>query len=87
MGLSNVVPGDNIQLAIVSGDEEGYFSAQRSASGGSISVQRPITEPKDFLLNVETQLWRYGTVSTFVAKISVYVTHDLSSTPISLSPL
>ncbi|XP_029108187.1 fibulin-1 isoform X3 [Scleropages formosus] len=83
MGPSNAVPGDDVQLAVVSGNEEGYFSAQRLSSGGAITIQRPITEPRDFLLFVEMKLRRYGTFSTFLAKISVFVTHDLSGVLVS----
>ncbi|KAG7455868.1 hypothetical protein MATL_G00245510 [Megalops atlanticus] len=81
MGPSNSVPGDDVQLAIVGGNEDGFFGAQKLSSGGVIAVQRPIAEPRDFLLSVEMRLLRYGTVSTYMAKIRVFVTDDLSSLP------
>ncbi|XP_023647168.1 fibulin-1-like isoform X3 [Paramormyrops kingsleyae] len=76
MGPSNSVPGDDIQLDIVSGNEEGLFGVQELASGGVIMVQQPITEARDFQLTAKMNLRRYGTVSTYLAKISVFVTHE-----------
>ncbi|KAG9335463.1 hypothetical protein JZ751_004592 [Albula glossodonta] len=87
MGPSNTVPGDDIQLAIVSGNEDGFFSTQRLSSGGLIVVQKPITEPRDFLLTVELTLQRYGTLSTYLAKMHIFVTHDQASLPSQLAPL
>ncbi|XP_048869640.1 fibulin-1-like isoform X2 [Brienomyrus brachyistius] len=81
MGPSNSVPGDDIQLDIVGGNEEGLFGVQKLASGGVIMVRRPITEARDFLLTAKMKLRRYGTVSTYVAKISVFVTHEQLDTP------
>ncbi|XP_066580415.1 fibulin-1 isoform X2 [Amia ocellicauda] len=76
MGPSNSVPGDDILITIVDGNDEGYFSAQKVNSGGIVAVQRPIPHPQDFLLTVEMKLFRYGTLSTFLAKIHVFVTVD-----------
>uniref|UniRef100_A0A8C9W3H0 Fibulin-1 n=1 Tax=Scleropages formosus TaxID=113540 RepID=A0A8C9W3H0_SCLFO len=84
MGPSNAVPGDDIQLNIIGGNEEGFFGTQRLASGGMVQVQQPITEPGDFLLTVEMKLLRYGTLSTYLAKISVFVTRDPNA-PLGLS--
>ncbi|XP_042563051.1 fibulin-1-like [Clupea harengus] len=75
MGPSNSIPEDNIQLAIVAGNQEGYFSAQRQGYGGVISLQKTLTHPQDFLLSVEMRLTRYGTVTLYLAKIAVFVTH------------
>ncbi|XP_061108001.1 fibulin-1 isoform X2 [Conger conger] len=79
MGPSNLVPGDQVQLSIVDGNQDGYFSTQKLSTGGVIAVQQPIREPRDFLLTVEMKLVRYGTNSTYVAKIRVYVTQDMPS--------
>ncbi|KAK2832382.1 hypothetical protein Q7C36_015844 [Tachysurus vachellii] len=76
MGPSSSVPGDNIQLLIVDGDAEGFFSIQKTAHGAVVSVQRPLPEPRDFLLTVEIRLIRYGITSIFVAKIAVFVVND-----------
>uniref|UniRef100_A0A0E9WZF7 Fibulin C-terminal Ig-like domain-containing protein n=2 Tax=Anguilla anguilla TaxID=7936 RepID=A0A0E9WZF7_ANGAN len=85
MGPSNSVPGDQVQLTIANGNEDGYFSTQKMSTGGVIAVQRPIMRPRDFLLTVEMKLLRYGTPSIYVARIRVFVTQDLSSHQNSLS--
>ncbi|KAG5267223.1 hypothetical protein AALO_G00219360 [Alosa alosa] len=84
MGPSNSTPEDNIQLAIVAGNEEGYFSAQKQGYGGVISLQRTLTQPRDFLLSVEMRLTRYSTASLYLAKIAVFVTHGQPVPPIRL---
>ncbi|TSK13190.1 Fibulin-1 [Bagarius yarrelli] len=76
MGPTSSVPGDNIQLHIVDGDAEEFFSIQKTAHGGVVSVQKPLLEPRDFLLTVEIRLIRYGITSIFVAKIAVFVVPD-----------
>ncbi|KAM4615099.1 fibulin-1-like [Polymixia lowei] len=76
MGPSNSVAGDDVLLDIVSGDEDGYFSAQRQAHGGVISLRRALPQPRDFFLTVEMRLVRYGTTHLYVAKIAVFVTHE-----------
>ncbi|KAM6986676.1 fibulin-1-like isoform 2-T2 [Aplochiton taeniatus] len=81
MGPSNSVSGDSIQLDIVSGDEEGYFSAQKQANGGVISLHRALTHPRDFYLTVEMRLIRYGTVHLYIAKIAMFVTHEQPIAP------
>ncbi|XP_066523169.1 fibulin-1-like [Hoplias malabaricus] len=73
MGPSTSVPGDYVQLSITDGDEEGFFSIQKTTHGGVIYLQRPLTRPRDFLLTVEIRLSRYGTVTLFQAKIAVFV--------------
>ncbi|KAG9329680.1 hypothetical protein JZ751_002403, partial [Albula glossodonta] len=85
MGPSNLVPGDEVQLTIVDGNQDRYFSSQKLSTGGVIAVQRPISEARDFLLTVEMKLIRYGTVSTYVAKISIFVTKELPGHPNNLS--
>ncbi|KAL2102274.1 hypothetical protein ACEWY4_001442 [Coilia grayii] len=84
MGPSNSIPEDAIHLAIVGGNEEGYFSAQRQGYGGVITLQRTLTQPRDFLLSVEMRLMRFGTVSLYLAKIAVFVTHGQPVPPMRL---
>ncbi|KAJ6668450.1 hypothetical protein lerEdw1_011932 [Lerista edwardsae] len=70
MGPANGVPGDKIQLSIISGNEEGFFTTKKvNNHSGVVSIQRPIPEPRDLLLTVQMQLFRHGTVSTFIAKL------------------
>ncbi|XP_047430594.1 fibulin-1-like isoform X2 [Mugil cephalus] len=76
MGPSNSVPGDEMLLSIVSGDEEGYFAVQQQAHGGVISLRRALSMPRDFNLTVEMRLIRYGTSHLYMAKIAVFVTHE-----------
>ncbi|CAB1317003.1 unnamed protein product, partial [Coregonus sp. 'balchen'] len=75
MGPSNSVPGDDIQLDIIAGDQGSFFSAHRLAHSRVISLQSIVTEPRDFLLTVEMRLIRYGTVHLYMAKIAVFITH------------
>lgn len=76
MGPSNSVPGDQMLLNIVSGDEEGYFIVQQQAHGGIISLRHALSKPQDFFLTVEMRLIRYGTAHLYMAKIAVFVTHE-----------
>ncbi|XP_063074215.1 fibulin-1-like [Engraulis encrasicolus] len=84
MGPSNAIPEDGVRLAIVGGNEEGYFSTQKQGYGGVITLQRTLTQPRDFLLSVEMRLTRFGTVSFYLAKIAVFVTHGQPVPPIRL---
>lgn len=80
MGPSNTVLGDNLQVAIVDGNQAGYFAAQRLENGGVIVVQKPISVPQDFEILLEMKLWRFGNLSTYLSKIRVFVTEeDLSN--------
>uniref|UniRef100_A0A8C6V2C2 Fibulin 1 n=1 Tax=Neogobius melanostomus TaxID=47308 RepID=A0A8C6V2C2_9GOBI len=81
MGPSNSVPGDKMEISIVSGDEEGYFTVQQQTHGGVISLQHTLTEPSDFLLTVEMRLLRYGKSHLYMAKIAVFVTLEQSFKP------
>ncbi|XP_037617123.1 fibulin-1-like isoform X2 [Sebastes umbrosus] len=81
MGPANSVLGDQMLLNIVSGDEEGYFVVQQHAHGGEISLSRTLSEPRDFFLTVEMRLIRYGTAHLYMAKIAVFVTHELPIRP------
>ncbi|XP_031754337.1 fibulin-1 isoform X3 [Xenopus tropicalis] len=78
MGPSHSLPGDDIQLSITSGNERDYFATKYvNAHSGLISVQQPIAEPQDILLTIQMSLTRYGTLSTFIAKLHVFVTPEL----------
>lgn len=76
MGPSNTVPGDHVQIAIIGGNKGDFFSMQRVPSGGEMAVTRPITEPQDFELSLEMRLLRYGTTSTYLAKVRVFVVQE-----------
>ncbi|KAG9491268.1 hypothetical protein GDO78_006572, partial [Eleutherodactylus coqui] len=78
MGPSHALPGDNIQLSITSGNEKGYFVTKNvNSHSGLVAVQQPITEPQDFLLTIQMDLIRHGTLNTFIAKLYVFVTAEL----------
>uniref|UniRef100_A0A8C9J638 Fibulin-1 n=1 Tax=Panthera tigris altaica TaxID=74533 RepID=A0A8C9J638_PANTA len=78
MGPSNAVPGDSMQLAITSGNEEGFFSTRKvSHHSGVVALTKPVPEPRDLLLTVKMDLYRHGTVSSFVAKLFVFVSAEL----------
>uniref|UniRef100_A0A3B5B9F5 Fibulin 1 n=1 Tax=Stegastes partitus TaxID=144197 RepID=A0A3B5B9F5_9TELE len=76
VGPSNSAAGDQMQLDVVSGDEDGYFVVQQQAHGGVVSLRRVLTEPRDFFLTLEMRLIRYGTTHLYTAKIVVFVTHE-----------
>ncbi|KAK2490176.1 hypothetical protein MC885_002449 [Smutsia gigantea] len=74
MGPSNAVPGDRMQLAITDGNEEGFFTTRKvSHHSGVVALTKPVPEPRDLLLTVKMDLYRHGTVSSFVAKLYVFV--------------
>ncbi|XP_028584475.1 fibulin-1 isoform X2 [Podarcis muralis] len=78
MGPTSAVPGDKIQLSIISGNEEGFFTTKQVSSHSHVvSMQQPITEPRDLLLTIQMQLFRHGTVTTFIAKLFVFVSAQL----------
>lgn len=77
-GPSHALPGDNILLSITHGNEDNYFNAQElNTHSGIVFVHRQITEPRDFLLNVEMKLLRHGVTNIFVAKIYIVVTAEV----------
>lgn len=86
MGASNSVPGDKMLFNIISGNEEGYFGVEQKAHGGEISLRRALYAPRDFFLTVEMRLIRYGTAHLYMAKIAVFVTHELSIRPSGTFP-
>ncbi|XP_035384035.1 fibulin-1 [Electrophorus electricus] len=73
MGPSMSVPVDDVQLAVVDGDTEGFFDVLKMPNGVMVYLQKPLDEPRDFLLTVEITLSRYSIVSRFIAKIAVFV--------------
>lgn len=80
MGPSNSALGDDIEVGIVDGNQEGYFSAKRQDHGGVLVVQKPIAAPQDFEISLEMKLRRYGHLSVYLFKIRLFVTpEDLSN--------
>lgn len=74
MGPSHNVAGDDIQVVITAGNEGGFFKTERLPTGGVMSVAKAIDEPQDFDLSLELKLRRYGMLSTYLAKVLVFVT-------------
>lgn len=73
MGPSHNIAGDDIQVAITAGNEGGFFKTARLPTGGVMSVAKVIDKPQDFELSLELRLRRYGTLSTYLAKVLVFV--------------
>lgn len=74
MGPSHIVAEDDIQVVITAGNEGGFFKTARVPTGGVMSVAKVIDEPQDFDLSLELRLRRYGRLSTYLAKVLVFVT-------------
>lgn len=81
MGPSHTVAGDDIQIAITTGNEGGFFKTERVPTGGVMSVAKLISKPQDFELSLELRLRRYGTLSTYLAKVLVFVTQEEPRVP------
>lgn len=81
MGHSTSSRKDKFELAIVSGNEEGYFGVEYRARRGHIILRRPLFEARDFSLTVELRLSRSGKTRLYVAKIAVFATNGLSTNP------
>ncbi|KAK5613724.1 hypothetical protein CRENBAI_017149 [Crenichthys baileyi] len=81
MGPSHTVLGDDIEVALIAGNEGGFFKAERTPTGGVMSVARLIDKPQDFQLDLELRLRRYGTVSMYLAKVLVFVTQEKPRVP------
>lgn len=81
MGPSHTLPGDDIQIALVAGNEGGFFKTERVPGGGVMSVARLIDRPQDFELSLELRMHRYGTPSTYLAKVLVFVTQEEPRVP------
>ncbi|XP_068567962.1 fibulin-2 [Cebidichthys violaceus] len=75
IGPSPAYSGDHIVIAVVKGDEEGYFGTRKlNGFTGAVYLQRQVREPKDFLIDVEMKLLRQGTFTSFLARIYVFIT-------------
>lgn len=74
MGPSHIVAEDDIQVVITAGNEGGFFKTARVPTGGVMSVAKVIDEPQDFDLSLELRLRRYGRLTTYLAKVLVFVT-------------
>ncbi|XP_076863774.1 fibulin-2 isoform X2 [Brachyhypopomus gauderio] len=75
IGPSPAYSGDSIVISIPRGNEEGYFSTRRLNSfTGAVYLQRQPRGPMDFLIDVEMKLLRQGALSTFLARIYVFIT-------------
>uniref|UniRef100_A0A3Q2CE95 Fibulin 1 n=1 Tax=Cyprinodon variegatus TaxID=28743 RepID=A0A3Q2CE95_CYPVA len=81
MGPSHTMPGDDIQVALTDGNEGGFFKAERTPTGGVMSVAKLINKPQDFQLDLELRLRRYGTLSIYLAKVLVFVTQEEPRVP------
>ncbi|XP_044306777.1 fibulin-1 isoform X2 [Varanus komodoensis] len=78
MGPTSSVAGDKIQLSIISGNEEGIFAIKMvNSHSGVVSMRKLSPEPRDHLLTIQMQLFRHETVSTFIAKLFVFVSAQL----------
>ncbi|XP_050930462.1 fibulin-2 isoform X2 [Lates calcarifer] len=75
IGPSPAYSGDHIVISITKGNEEGYFSTRKLNSFmGAVYLQRQVREPKDFLIDVEMKLLRQGKLTSFLARIYVFIT-------------
>uniref|UniRef100_A0AAV2M2Y2 EGF-like domain-containing protein n=1 Tax=Knipowitschia caucasica TaxID=637954 RepID=A0AAV2M2Y2_KNICA len=75
IGPSPTYAGDHIVIRVSKGNEGGYFSTRKlNSHTGAVLLQRQVTEPRDFLLDVEMKLLRQGAVTTFLARIYVFIT-------------
>ncbi|CAJ1051861.1 fibulin-2 isoform X1 [Xyrichtys novacula] len=75
IGPSPAYSGDHVVISIIKGNEEGYFSTRKLNSfTGAVYLQRQVRKPKDFLIDVEMKLLRQGSVTSFLAKIYVFIT-------------
>ncbi|XP_035376185.1 fibulin-2 isoform X2 [Electrophorus electricus] len=75
IGPSPAYSGDNIVVSIPRGNEDGYFGTRRLNSfTGAVYLQRQPEGPRDFFIDVEMKLLRQGALSTFLARIYVFIT-------------
>ncbi|XP_076027509.1 fibulin-2, partial [Genypterus blacodes] len=75
IGPSPAYAGDHVIIAVTKGNEEGYFSTRKLNSvTGAVYLHRQVSRPRDFLIDVEMKLLRKGTLSTFLARIYVFIT-------------
>ncbi|KAF7225294.1 fibulin-1 isoform X2 [Nothobranchius furzeri] len=81
MGPSQTMPGDDIHIAIIAGNDDGFFKTERTLTGGAMMVAKVIDKPQDFELSLELRLRRYGSVIIFLAKVLVFATQDEPRVP------
>uniref|UniRef100_UPI00358F448E fibulin-1-like isoform X1 n=2 Tax=Myxine glutinosa TaxID=7769 RepID=UPI00358F448E len=75
IGPSPAYAEDSILLSILDGDPQGYFSTQKlNGYRGIVYLKHVLDKPQDFLLNIEMKLFRKETITTFWARIYVFVT-------------
>ncbi|XP_068598546.1 fibulin-2 [Brachionichthys hirsutus] len=75
IGPSPAYSGDRVFIGVIKGNEEGYFSTRKlNTFTGAVYLQRKISKPKDFLIDVEMKLLRQGTFTSFLARIYVFIT-------------
>ncbi|XP_035488307.1 fibulin-2 isoform X1 [Scophthalmus maximus] len=75
IGPSPAYSGDQIVIGIAKGNEEGYFSTRKLNSFmGAVYLQRQVRRPRDFLIDVEMKLLRQGKLTSFIARIYVFIT-------------
>ncbi|XP_041837668.1 fibulin-2 isoform X2 [Melanotaenia boesemani] len=75
IGPSPTYSGDHIVISITKGNRDGYFSTRKLNSfTGAVYLQRKVRQPKDFLIEVEMKLLRQGTLTSFLARIYVFIT-------------
>uniref|UniRef100_A0A6Q2X8X7 Fibulin 2 n=1 Tax=Esox lucius TaxID=8010 RepID=A0A6Q2X8X7_ESOLU len=78
IGPSPAHSGDNIAISIIRGNEENYFSTRKLNSFmGAVYLQRQVREPRDFLIDVEMKLLRQGALTSFLARIYVFITANM----------
>ncbi|XP_029010122.1 fibulin-1 isoform X2 [Betta splendens] len=81
MGPSSTVQGDDVQILITAGNEGGFFKTEMLPAVGLMSVAKPFDKPQDFDLSLLLKLRRHGTVTTYLAKVLVFITHEESRVP------
>lgn len=75
IGPSPAYSGDQIAIGVVRGNQEGYFSTRKlNGFTGGVYLQRQVRQPRDFLIEVEMKLLRQGALTSFLAKIYVFIT-------------
>ncbi|KAG2469268.1 FBLN1 protein, partial [Polypterus senegalus] len=79
MGPVNTVPVEDVHFTITGGNDDAIFSVHKVNSDGFVAVEKPLLHPKDFTLTVEMKLFRHGTITTFLAKIFVFATAELTN--------
>ncbi|KAM9859243.1 fibulin-2-like [Aulostomus maculatus] len=75
IGPSPAYSGDHVVISIKKGNEEGFFSTRKLNSfTGALYLHRQVRQPRDFLIDVEMKLLRQGALSSFLARIYVFIT-------------